>query len=82
MAGHAGAGGMLEERRRWQAVRIFRTIHRTGWRGSSLGDNIGALLLRNTHHYWFQAGEAHAEPQMLGHGVLSQFVGSFERCSY
>jgi hypothetical protein len=42
----------------------------------------GTLLLRNTDHYWFHTGEAHAVRQMLGHGDLSQFVGSFEGYGY
>jgi hypothetical protein len=52
------------------------------WRGSPLGENIGTLLLRNTDHYWFHTGEAHAVRQMLGHSDLPQFVGSFEVYSY
>jgi DinB superfamily len=52
------------------------------WRGSRLVENIGTLLLRNTDHYWFHTGEAHAVRQMLGHGELPQFVGSFEGYGY
>lgn len=48
------------------------------WRGSPLVENIGTLLLRNTDHYWFHTGEAHAVRQVLGHSDLPQFVGSFE----
>jgi hypothetical protein len=52
------------------------------WRGSQVGENIGTLLLRNTYHYWFHTGEAHAIRQMLGHPDLPQFVGSFTSHGY
>jgi hypothetical protein len=43
--------------------------------GSRSPENVGTLLLRNTYHYWFHTGEAHAIRQQLGHRDLPQFVG-------
>jgi len=45
------------------------------WEGEPVEENIGTMLLRNTYHYWFHIGEAHAVRQMLGHGNLPDFVG-------
>jgi len=45
------------------------------WQGETVPENIGTMLLRNTYHYWFHIGEAHAVRQMLGHGNLPDFVG-------
>ncbi len=45
-------------------------------------ENIATLLLRNTYHYWFHTGEAHAIRQLLGHRDLPQFVGTFGEYSY
>ena len=45
------------------------------WQGEVVPENIGTMLLRNTYHYWFHIGEAHAVRQMLGHGNLPDFVG-------
>ena len=39
-------------------------------------ETIGTRLLRNTFHYWFHLGEAHAIRQQLGHQDLPQFVGN------
>ena len=50
--------------------------------GQPFPESIGTLLLRNIYHYWFHTGEAHAVRQMLGHGELPQFVGSFEGYGY
>jgi uncharacterized damage-inducible protein DinB len=44
-------------------------------KGKPVRESIGTLLLRNTYHYWFHTGEAHAIRQMLGHRDLPQFVG-------
>jgi hypothetical protein len=43
--------------------------------GNRSPENVGTLLLRNTYHYWFHTGEAHAIRQQLGHRDLPQFVG-------
>jgi uncharacterized damage-inducible protein DinB len=43
---------------------------------------IGAMLLRNTYHYWFHTGEAHAVRQQLGHPDLPQFVGDMSAVVY
>jgi hypothetical protein len=45
------------------------------WENKPIPENIGITLLRNTYHYWFHLGEAHAIRQMLGHTGLPQFVG-------
>jgi len=45
------------------------------WQGEVVPENIGTMLLRNTYHYWFHIGEAHAVRQMLGHVNLPDFVG-------
>ena len=45
------------------------------WQGETVPENIGTMLLRNTYHYWFHIGEAHAVRQMLGHVNLPDFVG-------
>jgi len=45
------------------------------WQGETVPENIGTMLLRNTYHYWFHIGEAHAVRQMLGHSNLPDFVG-------
>lgn len=47
-----------------------------------LGEDVGTSLLRNTYHYWFHTGEAHAIRQMLGHRDLPQFVGSMTDVLY
>ena len=43
---------------------------------------IGTMLLRNTYHYWFHTGEAHAVRQQLGHPDLPQFVGNMSTVVY
>lgn len=45
-------------------------------------ENIGTLLLRNTHHYWFHLGEGMAIRQLLGHNDLPQFVGDMSSGNY
>jgi uncharacterized damage-inducible protein DinB len=45
------------------------------YNGTPRPESIGTMVLRNTYHYWFHTGEAHAIRQMLGHGELPQFVG-------
>ena len=52
------------------------------WNGESLLESIGTMLLRNTYHYWFHLGEAHAIRQMLGHRDLPQFVGDISVAAY
>ena len=47
-----------------------------------LPDNIGSLLYRNTYHYWYHIGEAHAVRQLLGHPDLPQFVGDMSQALY
>ena len=50
--------------------------------GERMRESIGTMLYRNTYHYWFHTGEAHAIRQMLGHGELPQFVGSMSAALY
>jgi len=47
--------------------------------GQRLAEDVGTLMLRNTYHYWFHAGEAHAIRQMLGHKDLPEFVGDLSK---
>jgi uncharacterized damage-inducible protein DinB len=52
------------------------------WRGKPVQESIGTLLRRNTYHYFFHTGEAHAIRQMLGHPDLPQFVGDMSTAVY
>jgi len=52
------------------------------WRGRRRRESVGTMLLRNTYHYWFHLGEAHAVRQLLGHTNLPQFVGDMTQASY
>ena len=45
------------------------------WQDQPAQYNVGMMLLRNTYHYWFHTGEAHAVRQSLGHHDLPEFVG-------
>jgi len=45
------------------------------WQGKPVAESVGILLLRNTYHYWFHLGKAHAVRQMLGHSDLPVYVG-------
>ncbi len=55
---------------------------RLEWEGKPLPENIGTMLLRNTYHYWYHLGEAHAIRQMMGHPELPQFVGNMSEALY
>ena len=50
--------------------------------GKAWRESIGTMLYRNTYHYWFHTGEAHAIRQILGHGELPQFVGNMSAALY
>ena len=52
------------------------------WQGEPRPESVGTMLLRNTYHYWFHTGEAHAIRQGLGHGDLPQFVGDMSAAVY
>ena len=52
------------------------------WKGKPMRENIGTMLLRNIHHYWFHIGEAYANRQMLGHTDLPEFVGDMSAVGY
>ena len=57
-------------------------LTRFTWQGEPLDETVGTLLLRNTYHYWFHTGEAHAIRQILGHPDLPWFVGEFGEAVY
>lgn len=59
-----------------------RLVTHLEWQGKPVRENIGTMLLRNIHHYWFHLGEAHAIRQMLGHTDLPQFVGDMSESMY
>lgn len=52
------------------------------WQGRPRPESVGTMLLRNTYHYWFHTGEAHAIRQMLGHRDLPEFVGDMSEAAY
>jgi hypothetical protein len=52
------------------------------WKGERMPETVGTRLLRNTYHYWFHLGEAHAIRQMLGHANLPDFVGDMSQVRY
>jgi hypothetical protein len=52
------------------------------WQGEPVPESIGTLIFRNTYHYWYHLGEAHAIRQMLGHRDLPQFVGDLSQAPY
>ncbi len=52
------------------------------WQAKSLQENVGTMLFRNIHHYWYHIGEASAVRQMLGHRDLPQFVGDMTGVGY
>jgi len=59
-----------------------RLVNYFEWQGQPVRENIGTMLFRNIHHYWFHLGEAHAIRQMLGHTDLPQFVGDMSQAVY
>jgi hypothetical protein len=59
-----------------------RLLTHLEWKGEPLRESIGTMLRRNTYHYWYHLGEAHAIRQMLGHGDLPQFVGDMSEAVY
>ena len=52
------------------------------WRDKPVQESIGTLLRRNTYHYFFHIGEAHAIRQMSDHPDLPQFVGDMSPALY
>jgi hypothetical protein len=52
------------------------------FKGSPRPESIGTMLYRNTYHYWYHIGEAHAIRDMLGHQELPQFVGDMSEALY
>jgi hypothetical protein len=50
--------------------------------GKPADESVGTLVMRNTLHYWFHAGEASAVRQMLGHRGLPDFVGDINQAPY
>lgn len=70
----------------WQTITAAADVYLNGlkgedlatrfaWRGKPVDEDVGHLLLRNTFHYWFHLGKAHAIRQMLGHADLPVYVG-------
>lgn len=45
-------------------------------------ENIGTMLTRCIHHYWYHLGEASAIRQLLGHTDLPVFVGEMTEWMY
>lgn len=52
------------------------------YKGKPRPESIGTMMLRNTYHYWYHTGEAHAVRDMLGHQDLPQFVGDMSSGVY
>jgi DinB superfamily len=52
------------------------------YKGKPRPESIGTMLLRNTYHYWYHTGEAHAIRDMLGQRELPQFVGDMSEALY
>jgi DinB superfamily len=52
------------------------------YKGKPRPESIGTMLLRNTYHYWYHTGEAHAIRDMLGQRELPQFVGDMSEAFY
>ena len=52
------------------------------YQGAPRPESIGTMLHRNTYHYWYHLGEAHAIRDMLGHQHLPQFVGDMSQALY
>lgn len=52
------------------------------WKGKTLDESVGTLLLRNIYHYWYHIGEAMAIRQRLGHTALPEFVGDLNSAPY
>ncbi len=52
------------------------------FQGKPMREPVGKMLLRNTYHYWFHIGEAHAIRQQLGHKDLPDFVGNMSQVNY
>ena len=52
------------------------------YKGKPRPKSIGTMLLRNTYHYWYHTGEAHAIRDMLGQRELPQFVGDMSEALY
>jgi hypothetical protein len=52
------------------------------YKGKARPETIGTMLRRNTYHYWYHTGEAHAIRDMLGHKNLPEFVGDMSLAAY
>ncbi len=52
------------------------------YKGAPRPESIGTMLYRNTYHYWYHSGEAHAIRDMLGHQGLPEFVGDMSPAFY
>ena len=52
------------------------------WQGERRPESIGTMLLRNTYHYWYHTGQAHAVRELLGHKDLPEYVGDMSQALY
>ncbi len=52
------------------------------YQGKPMRENIGTMMYRMIHHYWFHLGEGMAVRQLLGHTDLPQFVGNMSSAGY
>ena len=52
------------------------------FKGGRRPESIGTMVYRNTYHYWYHTGEAHAIRDMLGHQDLPEFVGDMSEALY
>ena len=52
------------------------------YKGGRRPESIGTMVYRNTYHYWYHTGEAHAIRDMLGHENLPEFVGNMSEALY
>jgi hypothetical protein len=51
-------------------------------KGAPRPESIGTMILRNSYHYWYHTGEAHAIRDILGHQNLPEYVGDMSQATY
>ncbi len=52
------------------------------FKGGPRPESIGTMVYRNTYHYWYHTGEAHAIRDVLGHQDLPEYVGDMSQALY
>jgi uncharacterized damage-inducible protein DinB len=52
------------------------------YKGGPGPESIGTMVYRNTYHYWYHTGEAHAIRDVLGHQDLPEYVGDMSQALY